>query len=203
MTGGTNFMRLHSMRLRGGQVQLDPLEELHRDRLRAAADDARIWEHTLMVARGASFDPWFNDVLTKRNAGRQIPFAVHHLATGQLVGSTSYLDITPEHRRIEIGSTWYNPEVWGSGVNRECKLLLLTYAFETLGMNRVAFVTDSRNERSLAAITSLGAIREGVCRAHMISQGGRVRDSVMFSIIAAEWAEAKQRLEERLAATER
>lgn len=187
--------------LTGHFVQLEPLEEKHREGLRAAAQDERIWQHTLTAALGPGFDPWFDDLIAKQSTGRQIPFAVRRLATDQLVGSTSYLDIAPEHRRIEIGSTWYNPAVWGSAVNSECKLLLLTHAFETLGMNRVGFVTDSRNERSQAAIAKLGASREGVCRAHKITQGGRVRDSVLFSIIAAEWPGVKERLHKRVAAS--
>ncbi|MDB5321735.1 MAG: hypothetical protein JWN40_3366 [Phycisphaerales bacterium] len=193
-------MRVQPVLLSGRCVQLEPLDQRHREALRAAADDERIWQHTLVVARGEGFEAWFDDVLAKRDAGWQIPFAVRRLATDQLVGSTSYLDINPKHRRIEIGSTWYNPEVWGTAVNPECKLLLLTHAFQNLGMNRVAFVTDSRNQRSLAAIASLGAIREGICRAHMISQGGRVRDSVLFSIIAAEWPKVEEHLNARLAA---
>ncbi|MDB5312506.1 MAG: hypothetical protein JWO38_6708 [Gemmataceae bacterium] len=116
------------------------------------------------------------------------------------MGSTSYLDPVPEHRRVEIGATWYRPDVWGTAVNPECKLLLLAYAFEALGLNRVAFVTDVRNERSQAAIAKLGAVREGVCRAHMVTRDGRVRDSVLFGIIAAEWSHAKAQLLARLTA---
>jgi RimJ/RimL family protein N-acetyltransferase len=107
------------------------------------------------------------------------------LADGACVGSTSYFDIAPLHRRIEIGATWYHPDTWGTTVNPECKLLLLTHAFEALAMQRVAFVTDVLNQRSQAAIAKLGATREGVLRSHMLSQGGRMRDSVLFSIIAA------------------
>ncbi len=115
-----------------------------------------------------------------------------------LVGSTSYLDVVLRHRRVEIGSTWYVPEVWNTFVNTECKLLLLTHAFEVLGMNRVAFCTDVRNERSQAAIAKLGAVREGVLRSHMITQGGRIRDSVLFSITASDWPQVKENLTLRL-----
>jgi RimJ/RimL family protein N-acetyltransferase len=183
--------------LMGAWVQLEPMAEPHRDGLRLAADDERIWQFTLMVARGPMFDTWFDDALAQRDAGRQLPFAVRRLTDNQLVGSTSFLDPNLTHRRIEIGATWYNPEGWGTRINPECKLLLLTHAFEVLGMNRVSFVTDVRNERSQAAIAKLGAVREGVCRSHMITQGGRVRDSALFSIVAAEWPEIKRRLETR------
>src|SRR5262245_54137656 len=128
--------------LTGRWVRLEPLAEPHREGLRAAADDERIWRHTLTDARGPGFDPWFADALAGREAGRQVPFAVRLLAGDELVGSTSYLDPNPRHRRVEIGSTWYRPDVWATQVNPECKLLLLTHAFEALGMNRVSFVTD-------------------------------------------------------------
>src|SRR5262245_16043237 len=128
--------------LTGQWVQLESLGERHRDALRAAADDERIWRHTLVDARGPEFDRWFEEALAQRSAGRQFPFAVRRLEDQALVGGTSYLDPAPRHRRVEIGSTWYIPEVWGTQVNPECKLLLLTYAFEELGMNRVSFCTD-------------------------------------------------------------
>jgi RimJ/RimL family protein N-acetyltransferase len=99
-----------------------------------------------------------------------------------------------KHRRIEIGSTWYRPELWGTAINPECKLLLLAHAFEVLGVNRVALITDGQNERSQAAIAKLGAVREGVLRSHMVVQGGRVRDTVVFSITATEWPAVRQRL---------
>jgi RimJ/RimL family protein N-acetyltransferase len=185
--------------LTGRWVQLEPLAEPHRDGLRRAADDERIWKHTLVVARGPGFDDWFDDALARHQAGTQVPLAVRRRADAQLIGSTSFLDLTLRHRRIEIGSTWYSPEVWGTEVNPECKLLLLTHAFEVLDVRRVALVTDLRNERSQAAIAKLGAVREGVCRSHMVTQGGRIRDSVLFSIIAEEWPAVKQRLAARLA----
>lgn len=157
--------------LTGAWVQLEPLASAHREELRRAADDERIWQHTLVVARGSGFDAWFDDTLAQQDTGRQVPFAVRRLADHELVGSTSYLDPSPRHQRIEIGATWYNPAVWGTRVNAERKLLLLTHAFEALGMNRVSFVTDIRNTRSQAAIAKLGAVREGVLRGHMVTQG--------------------------------
>jgi RimJ/RimL family protein N-acetyltransferase len=127
--------------LQGQWVQLEPLGEQHRDTLRAAAADARIWVHTLMVARGPEFDVWFENVLANRGRGRQFSFAVRRLADQAVVGSTSYLDPELRHRRVEIGSTWYTPDVWGTRVNPECKLLLLAHAFDVLGMNRVSLCT--------------------------------------------------------------
>jgi RimJ/RimL family protein N-acetyltransferase len=184
--------------LTGRWVSLEPLAEEHRDGLRAAADDERIWRHTLTVARGPGFDAWFDDARDQHRSGERVPFAVRRLADGRLVGSTSYLDPSERHRRVEIGSTWYAPNAWGTAVNPECKLLLLRRAFAVLGLNRVAFVTDVLNERSQAAIAKLGAVREGVLRSHMLTQGGRVRDSVLFSIVAAEWPAVETGLVARL-----
>jgi RimJ/RimL family protein N-acetyltransferase len=185
--------------LTGRWVQLEPLAEEHREDLRSAADDERIWRHTLVLGRGPGFDDWFDEALANRQAGRQLPFAVRRTADGRLVGSTSYLDPSARHRRVEIGSTWYAPDVWGGQVNPECKLLLLRHAFEVFAVNRVAFVTDLLNERSQAAIARLGAVREGVLRCHMVTQGGRVRDSVLFSIVAADWPGVCAGLTARLA----
>ncbi len=186
--------------LTGRVVQLVALHESHREPLRKAADDARIWDFMLTRGDGPAFDPWFDEALTERDAGRRWPFAVQRLGDGQWVGSTSYLDITPRHRRVEIGSTWYRPDVWATAVNPECKLLLLAHAFEAAGVNRVSLVTDARNTRSQAAIAKLGATREGVLRSHMVTQGGRIRDSVVFSIVAAEWPAVRAGLEARVEA---
>jgi RimJ/RimL family protein N-acetyltransferase len=184
--------------LHGRWVDLEPLAEAHREELRPAAEDARIWTHALSVATGDGFDRWFNDTLRERDADSRIPFAVRQLVDGKLVGSTSYLDIRLDHKRVEIGATWYHPSVWRTQVNPECKLLLLTYAFEQIGMNRVSLITDIRNERSQGAIAKLGAVREGVLRSHMITQEERIRDSVSFSIVAEEWPTVRLGLERRL-----
>ena len=184
--------------LTGRWVRLEPLAEAHREPLRAAADDERIWRHTITIARGPGFDEWFDDALVQHAAGSRTPFAVRRLADGELIGSTSYLDVVLKHKRVEIGSTWYRPQVWATAVNPECKLLLLAHAFDVLGVNRVALVTDRTNERSRAAIAKLGAVQEGVLRAHMVVQGGRVRDSVVFSITAGEWPAVRDRLTARL-----
>jgi N-acetyltransferase len=185
--------------LRGRWVALEPIAEAHREPLRLAADDERIWATTIVRAAGEAFDAWFDALLAERATGRWYPFAVRTMADGSIVGSTSYLDISPKHRRLEIGATWYRPDTWGSMVNPECKLLLLTHAFEVLDVQRVAFITDVRNLHSQAAIAKLGATREGVLRSHMVSQGGRMRDSVVFSIIADEWPAIRKMLQARIA----
>jgi len=193
-------MEITSPVLSGRWVRLEPLAEEHREGLRAAADDERVWEHMTACARGAEFDRVFDDIFVQRGAGKRLPYAVRLVSSGELVGSTSYLDPTPLHKRTEIGATWYRPDVWAGFVNPECKLLLLAHAFETLGLNRVQLVTDIRNTRSQAAIAKLGATREGVMRAHMVTRGGRVRDSVLFAITSSDWPAVKEKLLARLAA---
>lgn len=191
-------MRLDVPPLTGRHIRLEPLAEAHREPLRATADDERIWRHTVTAARGPGFDEWFAEARAGQATGSRNPFAVRRLADDALVGSTSYLDVMLRHRRVEIGSTWYRPDLWGTAVNPECKLLLLEHAFEVLGVNRVALITDQANERSRAAIAKLGAIQEGILRAHMVVQGGRVRDSIVFSITTGEWPAVRDRLEARL-----
>jgi len=195
-------MRLLVPALTGRSVRLEPLAESHREPLRRAADDERIWAHTLTAANGPLFDAWFNTTVTEHEAGSRFAFAVRLLNNDRIVGSTSYLDIHLHHKRIEIGSTWYRPDVWATAVNPECKLLLLQHAFDVLSVNRVALITDSLNTRSQSAIARLGAVREGVLRAHMITQGERVRDSVVFSIVAADWPRVREGLAARLRASE-
>jgi RimJ/RimL family protein N-acetyltransferase len=185
--------------LSGRFVRLEPLAEEHREGLRLAADDDRVWEHMTVLGRGPGFDSVFDDALAQRALGKRVPFAVRLLATSELVGATGYIDPVPTHKRVEIGWTWYRVDQWATAVNPECKLLLLAHAFETLAFNRVSFVTDLRNTRSQAAIAKLGAVREGVMRAHAITRGERIRDSVLFAITAADWPAVKAALIERVA----
>jgi RimJ/RimL family protein N-acetyltransferase len=179
-------------------VRLEPLTEDHRAGLARAADQAEIWEHMPHAASGAGFTAWFDHALDLALGGREAVWAVRTSADGALVGSTRYLAIEPEHRRLEIGHTWYAPRVWATQVNPACKLALLRYAFESLGFNRVELKTDNRNLRSQAAIAKLGAVREGVFRAHMVRRDGSLRDSVYFSIVSGEWPSVRDRLTARL-----
>jgi RimJ/RimL family protein N-acetyltransferase len=176
-------------------VRLEPIDEAHRAPLAAAANDPGIWTHMPFDA-AASFDRWFDAALEVAERGLEAVWVVK--AGGSPVGSTRYLAIEPAHRRLEIGHTWYAPSVWGGRVNPACKLALLRYAFETLGFNRVELKTDDRNLRSQAAIAKLGAVREGVFRAHMIRRDGSLRDSVYFSIVRDDWPAVCDRLSARL-----
>jgi RimJ/RimL family protein N-acetyltransferase len=186
--------------LAGKWVRLEPLTEAHREPLRAASDDDRVWQFMYTDGRGAAFDAPFDEALAACAAGRHAPYAVRLLATGELIGRTGYIDPVPLHKRVEIGGTWYRPDHWAGPVNPECKLLLMAHAFDTLGYNRVQLITDLLNTRSQAAIAKLGATREGVLRAHAITRGGRIRDTVVFGITATDWPRVKERLLARLAA---
>jgi RimJ/RimL family protein N-acetyltransferase len=173
------------------RVRLEPLAEAHRAGLARAADAPQIWDHMPSPAHGARFDAWFDAALAVAQAGREAVWAVR-ASDGELAGSTRYLSIEPAHRRLEIGHTWYAPRVWASDVNPACKFMLLRYAFDTLGFNRVELKTDIRNLRSQAAIAKLGAVREGVFRAHMVRPDGSLRDSVYFSVIRDDWPSVRR-----------
>lgn len=183
--------------LTGRYVRLEPLSEAHVPGLAAIGLDESIWEHMLYGAVRSEEDirRWVGDILSRPD----LPFAVIHLASGQVAGATRYLNIQPEHRGLEIGGTWYGRAFQRTAVNTESKYLLLRYAFETLGCIRVQFKADLRNLRSQQAIERIGAKREGVLRNHMILPDGRYRDSVFFSILDTEWAGVKARLEGMLA----
>ena len=183
--------------LTGRYVRLEPLSERHREMLRPAAQNPRIWVLTLS-AFGAAFDPYFDTALKRAESGVERPFVVRLLAEDRLVGSTRFMNIEPPHKRLEIGSTWYDPTVWAGMVNPECKPLLMRFVFETLKWNRVEYKTDARNQRSRDAILRLGATQEGIFRKHMVLADGHIRDSVYFSIIDSDWPEVKAALERRL-----
>lgn len=184
--------------LLAARVRLEPLVEAHRDDLARAAAAPEIWTHMPHAASGAGFLAWFEQALSAAHTAREAVWAVR--ADGELVGSTRYLAIEPAHRRLEVGHTWYAPRTWGTRINPACKFALLRYAFETLRFNRIELKTDARNLRSQAAILKLGAMREGVFRAHMVRPDGTLRDSVYFSIVREEWPRVRDRLSARLAA---
>ena len=178
-------------RLEGRLITLEPLEERHVEGLRAAAADERIWSWMITT----DVEEWIRRALA---ATDMYHFVV--LQDGVVVGSTSYLNVVPEHGRIEIGNTWNNPSTWGTGANTEAKYLLLRHAFEELGMRRVEFKTDAKNERARAALAALPSEFEGVHRKHMIVREGQRRDSAWYAVIDDDWPEVKAALERRIAA---
>jgi N-acetyltransferase len=183
--------------LSGRFVRLEPIEERHRDDLlAAAAQDAATFRYLFTdLSTGAAVWPTYLDDALKPE---YVSWATVDVATGRAVGSTRFLDIAPEHGRLEIGWTWIAPSHQRTATNTEAKLLQLGYAFDDLSANRVALKTDERNERSQQAIARLGALREGVLREQFRMPDGFMRSSVYFSILAAEWPAVKARLGERL-----
>ena len=192
--------------LAGSNVVLEPLLAQHRQPLREAAEeDQGIWTYFPPPYNGAGddFDSWFDYTRDCHTAGRHFAFAVRRCSSGRIIGTTRFYDMAPEHLRLAIGSTWYAKEARGTLINSEVRLLTLTYAFETLAVNRVELITDPLNLSSRAAMKILGAVPEGVIRNHMIYKDGRIRDSVLFSIIQAEWPAVKARLAQKLGWNER
>jgi RimJ/RimL family protein N-acetyltransferase len=183
--------------LTGRFIALEPMEERHHAGLIAAAADPETWRY-IPFDMSKGYAARIPDFEREIAAGRQFTYVVRRLADGEIIGSTSYLAIAADQARVEIGATWYVADARGSAVNPEAKYLLLGNAFAA-GYNRVEFKTDAKNARSRAALTKLGAKEEGTLRGHMWMPQGYFRDSVYFSILAAEWPEVKAALEKRLA----
>jgi N-acetyltransferase len=192
-----NPMFLAPVILTGGLVRLEPLNEAHAPDLALAGKDEGIWKYMVygMLTDEESMRRWVEDLLQRQEELGDLPFAVIHLDSGRAVGATRYMNVHPGDRGLEIGGTWYGLAYQRTGINTECKYLLLRHAFETLGCIRVQIKTDLRNERSQKAIERIGAVREGVLRNHMILPDGTVRHSVYYSIIDSEWPAVKELLE--------
>lgn len=187
-------------RLEGEIVVLEPLEGEHAEELWEAAQAPEIWEWLAHIGSERDyFDRWLEMSLESANSGGEGPFATRLRSSGALVGSSRYLNVRRWDRVVEIGWTWLNPSAWRTGANVEAKLLMMGHAFEELGCVRVEFKTDSRNERSRAALAALPAQFEGVMRNHMIVPDVGQRDSAYYSVIDSEWPQVKANLESRLA----
>ena len=187
------------IRLAGRQVVLEPLTAGHEDGLWEASRDPATWRWLSVPQPGTrdEFRAYLDEALAAAESGLEIPFAT--LVDGRVVGSTRYLALAPEHRRLEIGWTWLHPSVWQSGVNVEAKLLQLEDAFGRLGCRRVELKTDALNERSRAAMVALPAEFEGVFRKHMLVRAGENRDSAWYAIVDDDWPSVRENLERRLA----
>jgi RimJ/RimL family protein N-acetyltransferase len=190
-------MPLLPVTLTGEHAQLVPLEHAHAEALFRVSRDPRIWQYMpVNVESMEDMRDWVAGSLNDRQRGVSMPFVIVDRRSEQVVGSTRYLDYDERNRAVEIGFTWLNPDSWRTPINTECKYLLLTHCFESLGLIRVQLKTDSRNLRSQAAIERIGGVREGVLRSHRIMPDGYLRDSVYFSIIGSEWPAVKARLED-------
>jgi N-acetyltransferase len=185
--------------LTGRHATLEPLASGHAAALREAAMDGELWKLWFTtIPKPDEVSAYIEQLLAERALGKSMPFAVRENGNGKVVGSTRYLNIDAANRRLEIGGTWYAASAQRTGVNTECKLLLLSHAFEALDCIAVEFRTDWFNLRSQAAIERLGARREGVLRNHRIMSDGRIRDTVCYSIIRNEWNGVKINLQYKL-----
>jgi len=181
--------------LKGDHATLEPLATQHEAALNRAAADGEIWRLWYTgVAAPDKMSAYIATALDMRERLAAMPFVVRDNGGGEIVGCTRYFNVDPANRRLEIGHTWYAKRVQRSAINTECKLLLLTHAFEKLRCIAVEFRTHWFNHASRAAIARLGAKQDGVLRNHQISPDGSYRDTVVFSIIESEWPAVRQHL---------
>ena len=181
-------------------LRLEPLSPRHQSGLAAAIRDGELWTiRETLVPHPDDLSDFFEAAVNAMWDGREIPFAVVDRARDAVVGSTRFMVIHENFRRLEIGYTFYAAAAQRTHVNTNAKYLMLRHAFEHWQMNRVELLTDARNTRSRAAIERIGAVQEGVLRSHMLMPDGHVRDSVLFAMVREDWPEAKASLERRLA----
>ena len=191
--------RVEPVTLSGRKVRLEPLELSHVALLAEVALDPDLWQWTLARPTDeAGLRAWAESAIAGRDAGTEFPFVTLDASTGRPIGSSRYLNIVLEHRRLEIGWTWVAKPWQRTGANREAKLLMLGHAFDTLGCRRVEFKTDSLNEPSRTALLGIGAQFEGIFRNHMVMPGGRMRHSAYYSVIDEEWPAVRAGLERSL-----
>ena len=200
---------LHShLRLKGQHAALEPLSADHAFGLAEAACDGRLWEimftnvpdagHHLGGQRLEPMQGMIKQALENRDAGSELPFVVRRLSDNKIIGTTRYYAISPEHRNLSIGYTWYAKSVQRTAINTECKYLLLKYAFETLNCISVQWHVDHRNLASQKAVERLGAVKEGVLRNHKVMHDGVYRHTVCYSMLDDEWLQAKHFLQSQL-----
>jgi RimJ/RimL family protein N-acetyltransferase len=185
--------------LEGRIVRLEPLRPGHEEGLWKASRDPRTWRWLSIVQpqTRAEWSAFLAHAIAAGDAGAEIPFAT--VCGKEVVGSTRFLALRPEHGSVEIGWTWLHPSAWGTGANVEAKYLQLRHAFETWGCGRVELKTDALNERSRGALLALGATFEGIHRKHMLVRGGENRDSAWYAVTDDDWPAVRARLEARLA----
>ncbi len=192
-------MSISPITLRGTFVELEPLTRDDLESLCTIGLDEDLWRLTTTIIRTRQdMQAYIDAALDAQMKGTALPFIITSIPTGETVGCTRYGNIDMANKRVEIGWTWIAKDWQRTEVNTETKFLLLRYAFETLGCVRVEFKTDALNARSRQALLRIGATEEGIFRQHMIVPGGRLRDSVYFSILATEWPEIKKKLQHML-----
>lgn len=199
-------MNIDLSKLKGKHVYLDALSEEHREMIRPIAKDERIWEFNRMMMVDENydkqFDAYFAFAIDPRGRGEQHAFVIHRAGDNAIIGMTRYYELDEKNKRVAIGYTWYIPSVWRKVYNKECKLLLLQYAFEDLQFNRVEFTVASQNLRSQKAVEKIGGVKEGVMRKHSYRNDGTQTDTVFFSVINDEWNVKKEKLLQLIAESE-
>jgi RimJ/RimL family protein N-acetyltransferase len=185
----------HPVLLRGRNIELRPLELETLGALFAVAQDPNIWRFTSVdYSIEQNFYPNFSAALRGREEGKSYPFLIYSTESSKIIGTTRLLEIVPEDRKLEIGVTWLASQYWGTGVNTQCKYLLLEYCFESLNLNRVQFRAKSDNSRSRRALEKIGATFEGLLRKDKIEPSGQARNTALYSIIKDEWPNLKSKL---------
>ena len=188
-----SFVEPVTLQARG--IKLLPLSLAHEDGLRIAAADGELWNiRVTSVPEPEQTRQYIEDALVMRDAGNRFAFAITDATTGTVLGSSSYHDIMPTVKRLEIGYTWYARRCQRTHVNTTCKLLLMRHAFDVLGCNVVGWRTDNFNFASQTAIERLGAHKDGVIRGHALRRDGTIRDTVMYSLRSGEWPEVRAQL---------
>lgn len=183
-------------------VRLEPLEAKHAKGIWKAGSDTQIWKYMpVEMSSEAHVQPMIQFATQLHESGSCLAFAIVNPDNDTVVGSTGFWNADLANKRAEIGFTWITPSQQRTPTNTACKLLLLEHAFESLGLNRVEFKTDALNTRSQTALERIGATREGTLRQHMIQPDGRIRDSVYYSIVAAEWTDVQSKLQKLLRGT--
>lgn len=192
-------MKIERVTLEGRFIRLIPLEKEHAEKLFEIAQHKEIWRWTTTnIENFADMQKYVEIAVEERERGVSLPFVIIDKKSSEIVGSSRFGFISTENKSAEIGWTWINPKWQRTYVNTEAKLLMLTHAFETWKCIRVEIITDVQNEKSRNAVLRLGAKQEGILRNHLIVETGRIRDSVIFSIIDSEWQEVKENLEKKL-----
>ena len=187
---------LRPIQLEGELVRLVPLQKSQKVDLVFAASDGKLWElWYTTVPTSTTMDAYLNKALLEQETGQSLPFTIIDKRTDKVVGTTRYLNVDAKHKRVEIGATWYAQKTQRTGINTECKYLLLQHAFETLDCIAVEFRTNFHNRPSRNAILRLGAKQDGILRNHRIDDHGNLRDTVVFSILNSEWPTVKMALD--------
>jgi RimJ/RimL family protein N-acetyltransferase len=192
-------VNLQPVTLEGSHVRLEPLSESHHDALCAVGLDPELWRWIpIQVLDRDQMMNFIRRELVEQEQGTSIPFATVERSSGTIIGATRFMNIDGANKRIEIGSTWIAKPWQRTAINTEAKYLMMRFAFETLGCNRVELKTDSLNTQSRNAILRIGAKQEGILRQHMTTWSGRLRDTVYFSVVAPEWPDVKLALEAKI-----